>query len=345
LQIETTERNDPGLIRAAAERTGDLAAPRPCIYWADFLCSTALGFTALGWAMAAGPWAVKLAAGAVSVLLLYRAVSFIHELTHLKPGAVPGFRTAWNLLIGVPLLLPSFMYEGVHNLHHARTRYGTEGDPEYLPLAHMRPWRLGLFLAVAALAPLALVLRYAVLAPLSVLLPPLRKTVEERFSALAISPAFRRKPPAGAARRDWLVWETAAGLWAIALVGLSVTGVIPPGAVAVFALVAAGVAVLNQLRTLVAHLWESEGEAVSVTAQYLDSVNVPSGVLAELWAPVGLRYHALHHLLPGLPYHALGPAHRRLSRALPPESPFHRADHKSLVLLLARLVQASRRRQ
>ncbi len=41
--------------------------------------------------------------------------------------------------------------------------------------------------------------------------------------------------------------------------------------------------------------------AMSVTAQYLDSVNVPPpGTLPALWAPVGLRYHALHHLLPGL---------------------------------------------
>jgi fatty acid desaturase len=53
-----------------------------------------------------------------------------------------------------------------------------------------------------------------------------------------------------------------------------------------------------------------------VTAQYLDSTNVPDGFLPYLWAPVGLRYHALHHLLPSLPYHSLGEAHRRISGAL-----------------------------
>ena len=74
---------------------------------------------------------------------------------------------------------------------------------------------------------------------------------------------------------------------------------------------------LNQVRTLVAHLWENDGEPMSVTAQYLDSVNVPPpGTLPALWAPVGLRYHALHHLLPGVPYHNLGEAHRRLCREL-----------------------------
>jgi hypothetical protein len=38
--------------------------------------------------------------------------------------------------------------------------------------------------------------------------------------------------------------------------------------------------------------------------------------------PVGLRYHGLHHLLPSLPYHSLGIAHRRLMAQLPADSPY-----------------------
>ena len=47
--------------------------------------------------------------------------------------------TSWSAF---PLLIPSFMYEGVHNQHHAKTYYGTIDDPEYLPLALMKPWTL-----------------------------------------------------------------------------------------------------------------------------------------------------------------------------------------------------------
>ena len=36
--------------------------------------------------------------------------------------------------------------------------------------------------------------------------------------------------------------------------------------------------------------------------------------------------HALHHLLPAVPYHALGTLHRRLSRELPQEAEYHQAE-------------------
>ena len=101
-------------------------------------------------------------------------------------------------------------------------------------------------------------------------------------------------------------------------------------------------ALLNQIRTLVAHLWANEGEPMTVTAQYLDSVNVPPpGLMAGLWAPVGLRYHALHHLLPSVPYYALGEAHRRLSAELAPDSAYHNASYKGLPGLAYRLAKST----
>ena len=81
---------------------------------------------------------------------------------------------------------------------------------------------------------------------------------------------------------------------------------------------------------------------MTVTAQYLDTVNVPPPLLLPfLWAPVGLRYHALHHLLPSLPYHALGTAHRRLSAAFGEEASYHKASYVGLPVLINRLVTSS----
>lgn len=332
--------DDKAMLRAARDLTKGLGEAKPGVYWPDMLVSAGLGYLGIAIAILSGNLAVQIVAGLVGSLAFYRALMFIHELTHIHRNALRGFRTGWNLLVGIPLLTPSFMYEGVHTIHHKRTQYGTVEDPEYLPLALMKPWSLPLFVVVALLAPVALLFRFAVLVPLGAVIPAVRRFTWQRLSSLSINPDFRRKAPEGAFAKRVRWQEAGASLWAIALLLSPLAFGWRPLLIALAVL--SLTALLNQLRTLVAHLWENEGEAMTVTAQFLDSVNVPPpGMVAEIWAPVGLRYHALHHLMPSMPYHDLPEAHRRLAREMGTGSTYEGANHPGMLVLVGRIARST----
>jgi fatty acid desaturase len=84
------------------------------------------------------------------------------------------------------------------------------------------------------------------------------------------------------------------------------------------------------LRVLCAHRYRCRSGARSFLDQVLDANNFPNG-LAWLWAPLGLRYHAIHHLFPALPYHVLGEAYRRVMGSLPADSAFRQTCRPSLL--------------
>lgn len=334
--------DDKGMLRAARDLTKDLGAARPGVFWTDMLFSAGLGYAAMAGAILVESLPVAILLGLVSALAFYRALMFIHELTHIHRDALPGFRLGWNLAVGIPLLTPSFMYEGVHTLHHKRTQYGTVEDPEYLPLASMKPWTLPMFVLAALLAPIALLIRFAVLVPLGLAIPAVRRQLWARASALSINPEFRRRPAEGPLRRRVLWQELGGFVWSWLLIASTQFLGWRPLLIALVIL--SLTALLNQLRTLVAHLWENEGEAMTVTAQFLDSVNVPPpGLIAEIWAPVGLRYHALHHLMPSMPYHDLPEAHRRLRGAMGSQSTYDGANHPGMAHLVARIARSTMR--
>jgi fatty acid desaturase len=108
-------------------------------------------------------------------------------------------------------------------------------------------------------------------------------------------------------------------------------------------LTAVTIIMLNHVRTLGAHRFRHHGDELSLVDQVLDSVNYPHHPLTSgLWAPVGLRFHALHHLFPSLPYHSLSKAHHRLMAQLPADSPYRRTESASLRAALAELWRSAR---
>ncbi|SDR62470.1 Fatty acid desaturase [Rhizobiales bacterium GAS113] len=300
----------------------DLYAYRLPIYWIDFLVSIAVGYGCLIAFPIHQPVSVTAAVTLLgSVIGCYRAAVFVHELAHMRRRKFAAFRIAWDALCGVPLLIPSFLYE-MHKAHHSPRTFGSRDDGEYLPPAG-RPWTgMMKLLGASLLAPLGLVLRFLVLAPLSWMLPQLRPAVLSRASALMIIDSdYRRPANSGRTPRRWLIQEAACFLWCAVLLLATIDGTLQTGRLAAAYVVMAGVSFINTMRVIVAHRYSSTGEPMGFAQQALDS-NTFLCLSAELWAPLGLRYHAVHHLLPSLPYHALPEAHRRIMQLVPRDSPY-----------------------
>jgi hypothetical protein len=104
-------------------------------------------------------WVAALAAAAVCASC--RALSFIHEIVHIRPGRLRGFARSWNAVIGIPFLFPLFLYDGMHRDHHSAAPYGSARDPQYVPLAGRRAAHLPAGAAQRAVAAV-LALRFLV---------------------------------------------------------------------------------------------------------------------------------------------------------------------------------------
>ena len=328
----------PGALRRLVS---DLSHRKMWIYWTDFLTSLFAGYLAFVLFPLARPFTLRAGlAFAVSVFALYRAVIFIHEIAHMPRYEFIAFRLTWNLLCGIPLLVPSFLYE-MHYQHHSRQTYGSADDGEYLSFARL-PRRVAvLYVLVSFLAAPVLVARFLVLAPLRWIYPRLNRFVLTRASALAIDGEYVRPLEPGRIPWRWVLQEAACFAWCALIGGLTLSGHIPAGRLLEAAAVVTTVVLINSLRTLGAHRYHGSGEPMSFAEQVRDSNDFPS-VLAELWAPVGLRYHAMHHLFPQLPYHALPEARRRVLAWSGSQNPIRESARDSLFNVLRELMRKHR---
>lgn len=296
----------------------DCFEPKASIYYTDFLLSNTLGWVLfyIGFARLEELSALQLLTLTAAALLLYRAALFIHEIAHLKKGALPGFATVWNLLCGIPLFLPSFFYKKVHNDHHSSRTYGTEEDGEYLAMGAKPPTEMLKYFLSIFYAPILMWVRFIVLFPISLVVPPLRTLVIERLSALMIDFNYKRPPLKDSEKTEILLLETGSFVWGWFLLAMNYLGYLSVDFWIYFYCMYVAIFFLNTLRTYAAHRYRYDDKTVTMQEQMLDSVNVVGGdPLTQLIAPVGLRYHGLHHMYPTIPYHSLDRAHKLLLKS------------------------------
>jgi fatty acid desaturase len=315
----------------------DLFRRSPAVYWTDLLLSAgaAWALTAVYFLAAPGS-GLQIAAFLVAGVLFFRAGTFIHEIVHMPNRQMVWFKRTWNLLVGIPLLMPWIMYSN-HIEHHNHRRFGTPSDGEYLPLGSS-PLRETLkYLAQAPLLPLFTLLRFGVLGPVSWLHPGLRRWVLTRASAAVSNPYYHERFPKRYENHLRMV-EALCFAYLAAIAGLVWRGSIHVPYLFMAYLLLAFTLALNWVRNLAAHRYVNAGAPMSLTDQVAESINITGQTwLTVALFPVGLRYHALHHLFPALPYHSMGVAHRRLMQSLPADAPYHATNRANFFAVVGEL--------
>ena len=296
---------------------------RPAIYWVDLLVSATLAWaTFIGSYLLGATHPAYVPLIVVSALIWVRAGTFMHELAHRTRAELPGFHAAWNILVGIPATTPSSM-GWRHTEHHAPHTFGTIEDPEWAPVPAWRRWRLLFASSSNFVFPWVLALRFGVVTVLSHLHPALRRHAVGKLSTNDIYGGYTRPPVPPERRRAFIGLEVAcmalvwAGLIASMLGVLSWWFHLHRGLLMTLGLL------FNHARLMVQHRYRAEGEPMSLAEQALDAVTLgPESPSTAVISPIGSRFHALHHALPGVPYHALPAAHRLLMAELPADHPY-----------------------
>jgi fatty acid desaturase len=297
----------------------------PSRYWFDFVVSATLAYTAATIYLVSPLFSVaQIVAFPFAVFWLYRSGSLIHEVAHLPQRELRSFKVAWNLVVGVVTLAPSTFFTTHHRDHHSGQMYGTVKDPEYVVNVFKRGSVLSVMFYILhiLLFPGFVFLRFF-LAPLTFLHPKIRDFTLRRLSSFTLNWKYERNISRLNQREfiaiELLCWLRASAILIGVAMGLTLWTRIP-----LMYFLGASTLLFNQMRQLADHHFESDGEKMSMSNHILDSCNyTEKDFFTWLFFPFSIKFHALHHLFPSLPYHNLEAAHLYLTDHLPVDSPYH----------------------
>lgn len=299
----------------------DLREPDQRIYFLDLALTSIIGWLSFSLVLYSTFLPVQIFWFMVAAFALYRGIAFIHELVH-QPS-MNKFRYFWHAVIGIPLMVPFLLYLPVHRPHHNSSIYGTPKDGEYEQFQGRLPVIMTKLFLGNFLTPIMVWVRFSILTPISFFFPVLGEKIIPSFIHLSLRLTFRADPLTGSVKRESSIIELFCCLKGWALFGLLVSGF--QATVILWACTLIAIATLNMIRGVTSTHQYSELESGRETReQMLDSVNiVGGGIVTKLLCPVGTRWHALHHIVPQVPYHNLALADERLVFRLPVDSEYH----------------------
>ncbi|MEL6106960.1 MAG: fatty acid desaturase, partial [Planctomycetota bacterium] len=180
-----------------------------------------------------------------------------------------------------------------------------------------------------------------ILTPLTFLHPRLREFVLTRCSSLMMNPHYVRRVKRSDRRRILAV-EILCCLRAAAIPGAVLLGFHDWTRIPMLYALGVSVLLLNQMRLIADHHFSGDGEKMSTSDHLMDSCNYTQpDFFTWLLFPYSIRYHALHHLFPSMPYHNLRAADQYLMETLPEDSPYRELQQPSWFSVSRRTISSA----
>lgn len=310
----------------------------PLIYWADFLSTVFLGNIFLYSASKESLLSLEQIIYIIlSSFFLFRATVFIHENFHFG-NKIRGFSLCYNLFHGFLHKLPSYCYKP-HVYHHSVKTYGTIKDPEYDLIIDRPVFTLFIPFFSMAFLPIFSFIRYGIT---PIILPFIssrgRDWVYSHISTLVMNLKFKRNKPSQKEKSEWWIQDFMCFIYNLAIILLILFGGLPSNILIVWFFVMYIVYLLNFYRVVTSHTYLTRFNKTNFKQQILDSSTVIFMPISFILYPLGLQYHALHHMYPNIPYHNLNKAHKFLCNILPSNHPYFKTFNKGYLSSIKRLI-------
>lgn len=296
--------------RKSFEIIQHLTKPNPIIFWADLLGSAICCYS-LMYACMQYPlnhplkWVLFISCS----IFVNRGIYFMHEIFH-QTKFVKGFEIAHNLLFGCVFKFPSYI-TFPHHFHHRTTTYGTQEDPEYDGNWIGKSFFHYFSVLVSSLfMPAFLFVRFGIMPLLYPFIgQTLRNKIYQRISTFALNPTYLRPLPNKEEFKNWMIQDYMTFAINSGVLFLLFTHRLSLENFITFHMLGAAFFFPNFYRALIAHRYVANTEDKTIEAQLADSISIPNSKLDFFLAPVGLKYHSLHHYFPMIPYHNMKKAH------------------------------------
>lgn len=310
------EKLSSNSYRQSFEKIKHLTKPNLLLYWGDLLGTAACCYGLMYLCMTSPVLSLeRWLSFAICSFFVNRGIYFIHEIVH-QGKYLKGFETAHSLLFGCVFKIPSYIHTP-HHYHHRSTSYATQDDPEYDDA-----WigkSLGNYLSVipvSLMIPVILFVRFG-LVPLCYpfMSETQRNKVFQKASTFAMNPKYERPMHTKEEFKNWMIQDGLACAINGSVLIMFLTSNMSLANFLTFHLFCSTFFFLNFYRALVAHKYVADPSNKTIEAQVKDSISIPSSITDFFWAPLGLKFHSLHHYFPTIPYHNLQKAHEILVAA------------------------------